>query len=241
MSKATAKIASKIGPASQARSFATADGRTRIGKRLRATEVALAKQLGGERTLSAVTKALVRIAAVKMLRIDLLSDEVLRGVASPEDERRLCWYSNSLQRDFKALGLDPTRPVAEEEVDLEMYLDRFANARARIGEQVAEPDPALSPPERAQLGAALALDREDVWQDLLSLAREPVPEPAPLPVDDDAPGGQEIATLGDHVLEPPAAATRTGRHRAQAGATRDADASQRHPHPVFSRKARDGG
>ena len=73
---------------------------------MKAIRQELVDALGGEAELSPQRRLIIDSVARRVIRIDMLWQEVVAGEASAEDERRLNWYQNGLGRDLRELGLD---------------------------------------------------------------------------------------------------------------------------------------
>ena len=100
------KTALNIGPNSSARRLENIDGRRWQSKFLVEVRTELTATLGGPEHATYGQQMLVGLASVKALRLQLISEEIMSGNASLENERRFVWFSNSLRRDLMALGLD---------------------------------------------------------------------------------------------------------------------------------------
>ena len=94
------KLPPKVGPRSRADSILAVDGRSDIGRLLRAVRCELADHLGGEPTLP--QRLLIELIAVKVVRLKL---QLERGFSEGDSERLLSWQ-NSLRRDLESLGLE---------------------------------------------------------------------------------------------------------------------------------------
>ena len=103
-----AKNGPKIGPTSQAESFASLDGRGLIARHCRAFERDAIATLGGEAAVSPMQRRFIRSLARQDARCEQL---LRRAAASPgsislELERRWNWHENAIRRGLKQLGLD---------------------------------------------------------------------------------------------------------------------------------------
>ena len=92
----------KIGPRRSAASLAKIDKRTRPGRVYRETIAELVGHVGGAPT--AAERILIEAAAVKSVRLWLLSQRLLDGKEVASDQNALAWL-NSLRLDLQALGL----------------------------------------------------------------------------------------------------------------------------------------
>ena len=103
----------KIGPASQRKAFKRLDGRGVIARRMKAVERELIDALGGEDALSPQKHLLVTGVAQRVIRIQMLWQQIAMGDASEEAERRFNWHSNGLRRDLMVLGLNKRKGAAQ--------------------------------------------------------------------------------------------------------------------------------
>ena len=97
----------QIGPHSRALRPGNVDGRTRLGKLLRATRRDIVAALGG--AVTPMQALLVDRVAEKHARCLLLAEAMLTttdSAAAFESERRYVMYANSMRRDLTVLGLD---------------------------------------------------------------------------------------------------------------------------------------
>ena len=94
----------RIGRYSGTKAFTCLDGRTREGKFARAVENELVGHVGGQPSVAQYL--LIRLVAIKALRLALMSDYVLteHSISEKDDRSFLCW-ANSLRRDLDVLGL----------------------------------------------------------------------------------------------------------------------------------------
>jgi hypothetical protein len=100
----------RIGPFAKRLSFAQLDLRTAEGQFADDVRRALTEQLGG--SPSAGQQVLVQMAALKLLRCELLCRKILSAEAIQDrnDNHFLAW-ANSVRRDLEALGVtSPTGP-----------------------------------------------------------------------------------------------------------------------------------
>jgi hypothetical protein len=107
----------KPGPFSRDQSLAEVDRRTRPGRVLKSVVAELMQHIGDATTPQ---RLLVQCAAVKAVRLALLTDQLLDGTPPSEgsDHHALAWL-NSLRLDLQALGLERKGPAA---IDLHEYL-----------------------------------------------------------------------------------------------------------------------
>jgi hypothetical protein len=92
------------------------DGRSVIARRYRDVAIALADDLGGQKTLSESTKILLRQAAVLTVQVEYLQTKIVAG--DDIDLEQLTRLTNVLGRTLHRLGLKklppkPTSPLAE--------------------------------------------------------------------------------------------------------------------------------
>jgi len=115
----------KPGPFSRDQALATLDGRTRAARVMKSVTGELMRHLGDA---SAPQRLLVQSAALKAVRLSLLTEQLLTGDAPGEgsDHHALAWL-NSLRLDLQALGLE-RRPI--QSLDLATYLNEQASEAA---------------------------------------------------------------------------------------------------------------
>lgn len=96
----------RIGSHSKIGAIDLLDRRTREGKFALAVREELTRHVGGEP--SAPEQILIQLAAVKALRLALMTDRILqpKAIKDGHDERYLAW-SGALRRDLEALGIKP--------------------------------------------------------------------------------------------------------------------------------------
>jgi len=95
----------RVGAHSKARQLAHVDGRTLAGRVLRRTRADLTQHLGGHP--SAAQKLLIESAAIKSVRLFLVSSRILdAGDVGIDDGNHVMAWLNSLRLDLVALGLE---------------------------------------------------------------------------------------------------------------------------------------
>jgi hypothetical protein len=92
------------------------DGRSVIARRYRDVAIALADDLGGQKTLNELTKILLRQAAALTVQVEYLQTKIVAG--DDIDLEQLTRLTNVLGRTLHRLGLKnhppkPTSPLAE--------------------------------------------------------------------------------------------------------------------------------
>ena len=85
---------------------------------LRDVEASLVTHVGGNP--SAAEAILIRAAALKVVRLNLLADKMMEGEEVAGDAHGVLAWSNGLRRDLEVLGLRPRARDAME--DLTSYL-----------------------------------------------------------------------------------------------------------------------
>ena len=96
--------AHRIGPYSRRTGLARLDARTSEGRFFRTVVAELEAHLGSRPT--APQRLLIKLAALKALRIALLAELVVTETAIEErDDRQLVAWMNGLRLDLQALGL----------------------------------------------------------------------------------------------------------------------------------------
>jgi hypothetical protein len=107
----------KPGPFSRSQSLVDLDRRTRAGRVMKSVVAELIEHIGDA---SAPQRLLVQAAAVKAVRLALLTDQLLDGTPPSEgsDHHALAWL-NSLRLDLQAIGLERKGPA---QLDLSVYL-----------------------------------------------------------------------------------------------------------------------
>jgi hypothetical protein len=125
----------KPGPFSRDQAIIDLDRRTRAGRVMKGVIHELNAHIGDA---TAPQRLLIQSAALKSVRLALLSDQLLDGTPPSEgsDHHALAWL-NSLRLDLQALGLERKGPAA---LDLREYLK----------EQAAEAPPKASDYLKAQ-------------------------------------------------------------------------------------------
>jgi hypothetical protein len=115
----------KPGPFSRDQALANPDRRTRAGRVMKTVVAELMEHLGDA---SAPQRLLVQSAALKSVRLALLTDQLLDGtpMAEGSDHHALAWL-NSLRLDLQALGLERRNQPS---LDLASYLKEQAEATA---------------------------------------------------------------------------------------------------------------
>src|ERR1700722_456216 len=115
----------KPGPFSRSQSLVDLDRRTRAGRVMKSVVAELIEHLGDA---SAPQRLLVRSAAVKAVRLALLTDQLLDGTPPSEgsDHHALAWL-NSLRLDLQAIGLERKGAA---QLDLSVYLKEQTEATA---------------------------------------------------------------------------------------------------------------
>lgn len=115
----------KPGPFSRDQALSDVDRRTRPGRVMKSVTAELIAHVGDA---SAPQRLLVQCAALKAVRLMLLTDQLLDGTPPSEgsDHHALAWL-NSLRLDLQALGLERKSPVT---VDLHAYLKEQAGTEA---------------------------------------------------------------------------------------------------------------
>jgi hypothetical protein len=113
------------GPFSRDQALVDLDRRTRAGRVMKGVIAELTARLGDA---SAPQRLLVQSAALKAVRLMLLTDQLLANEPPSEgsDHHALAWL-NSLRLDLQALGLERKRPAS---IDLHEYLKTQAEAPA---------------------------------------------------------------------------------------------------------------
>jgi len=99
-------ILPKLGPYSKSIVLARPDRRSREGRLLKATRLALIEHLGGEDALTPTQRSLVERAAYLQLRCSVLDRRIVDGTFTHYDAKSYLAFSNSLVRTMKALGLE---------------------------------------------------------------------------------------------------------------------------------------
>jgi hypothetical protein len=109
------------GPFSRDQALVDLDRRTRAGRVMKSVTAELIKHLGDA---SAPQRLLIQAAALKSVRLMLLTDQLLDGTPPSEgsDHHALAWL-NSLRLDLQALGLERKGPAS---IDLREYLKEQA-------------------------------------------------------------------------------------------------------------------
>ena len=94
-----------IGPYSRPNALSSIDGRTRPGRFIKAVQDDLTDHVGGTPTVAQAL--LIRLVAIKALRLALLTDRILdpEAIAESNDQHFLGW-ANSLRRDLAELGIE---------------------------------------------------------------------------------------------------------------------------------------
>ncbi|MBX3527823.1 MAG: hypothetical protein KF904_16610 [Rhodoblastus sp.] len=102
------------GPFSRDRALTAVDKRTKAGRLYRTTVAALAEQIGGNP--SPAQALLIQSAALKAMRLFLLSEKLLEGgeVGQGSEHHALGWL-NSMRADLQALGLESRQLEREKE------------------------------------------------------------------------------------------------------------------------------
>ena len=77
----------QIGPCSQRLAMASLDGRGVVARRIKKHQKLLLEGIGGRAACSPAKKILATSAATRMVRLEMLMNEILAGTASTEDER----------------------------------------------------------------------------------------------------------------------------------------------------------
>ena len=111
----------KPGPFSRDQALANPDRRTRAGRVMRTVTEELMAHLGDA---SAPQRLLVQSAALKSVRLALLTDLLLDGtnISEGSDHHALAWL-NSLRLDLQALGLERREKAT---IDLATYMKTAA-------------------------------------------------------------------------------------------------------------------
>ena len=78
----------RIGAHSQRLSLGSLDGRGVVARRIKRHQGQLLDGIGGHAACSPAKKMLATSAATRMVRLEMLMNEILAGTASTEDERR---------------------------------------------------------------------------------------------------------------------------------------------------------
>ena len=97
------KSSYNVGPSSRDRVLSTLDKRTKAGRVFRQAVADLSAHVGG--SPSAAERLIIQSAAVKAVRVYLLSEKLLSGASVDDDNNTLAWL-NSMRQDLTALGLD---------------------------------------------------------------------------------------------------------------------------------------
>jgi hypothetical protein len=139
----------RLGAFSRRLSFSDFDGRTNAGKYANSIKNDLERQIGNP---SAAQQILIKLIAVKMLRCEMMYDQVLStpkgGNLQDRIENYFLAWSNSIRRDLEALGAlaPPSEAEALLDVDPAFMTDE-------------ELDAAIALVERHQAIMARALER----------------------------------------------------------------------------------
>ena len=114
-----ASRASKLaGPFSSEKTLATLDRRTRAGRIYKQVMAQLIEHLGG--APSATERLMIESAAIKSVRLHLLSEKLLNGEDVASDHHALAWLE-SLRRDLQSLGMTK-RGGKDDDASLESIL-----------------------------------------------------------------------------------------------------------------------